>query len=75
MTVREEHKLRVFENRVLRIIFGLKRDEVTGEWRKLHNEELSDLYCSPNIVRVIKSRGMSWAGEYSTYGGREGRGV
>ena len=72
MTMREEHKLRVFENRVLRIIFGLKRDEVTGEWRKLHNEELSDLYCSPNIVRVIKSRGMRWVGHVARMG--EGRG-
>jgi len=53
LTLREEHRLRV-----LRRIFGPKRDEVTGEWRKLHNEELSDLYCSPNIVRVIKSRRM-----------------
>jgi hypothetical protein len=51
--LREERRLRVFENRVLRGIFGCKRDEVTGEWRKLHNEELNDLYCSPNIVRVI----------------------
>jgi len=50
------HSLRVFENRVLRRIFGPKRDKVTGEWRKLHNEELNDLYCSPSIVRVIKSR-------------------
>ena len=56
LTLREEHRLRVFENRVLRRIFGPKRDGVTGEWRKLHNEELNRLYSSPNIVRVIKSR-------------------
>ena len=55
LTLREERRLRVFENRVLRRIYGPKRDEVTGEWRKLHNEELNDLYCSPNIVRVIRS--------------------
>ena len=56
LTLREERRLRVFENRVLRRIFGPEKDEVTGEWRKLHNEELNDLYCSPNIVRVVKSR-------------------
>jgi len=54
--LREERKMRVFENMVLRIIFGSRRDEVTGEWRRLHNEELNDLYSSPNIVWVIKSR-------------------
>jgi hypothetical protein len=61
LTPREEHRLRVFENRVLRRIFGPKRDEVTGEWRRLHNEELNGLYSSPNIIRVIKSRRMRWA--------------
>jgi hypothetical protein len=54
LTLREEHRLRVFENRVLRKIFGPKRDEVTGEWRRLHNEELRDLYSSPSIIRIIK---------------------
>jgi hypothetical protein len=63
----------VFENRVLRRIFGPKRDEVTGEWRKLHNEEQNDLYCSPYIVRVIKWRRMRLGGACSMYG--EGRGV
>jgi hypothetical protein len=58
LTLREEHRLRAFENRVLRRIFGLKRDEVTAEWRKLHNEELRDLYSSPCIIRIIKSRRM-----------------
>jgi hypothetical protein len=58
---REERRLRVFENRVLRGVFGPKRDEVTGEWRKLHNEGLNDLYCSPNIFRLIKSKRMRWA--------------
>jgi hypothetical protein len=57
-TLREEHRLRVFENRVLRRIFGSKRNEVTGEWRKLHNEVLRDLYPSPSIIRIIKSRRM-----------------
>jgi hypothetical protein len=60
--LREKRRLRVFENRVLRRIFGPKRDEVTGIWRKLHNEELSDVYSSPKIVRVIKSRIIRWVG-------------
>jgi hypothetical protein len=58
--LREEHRLRVFENRVLRRISGPKTDEVTGEWRKLHNEELRDLYSSPSIIRIIKLRTMRW---------------
>jgi hypothetical protein len=62
LALREEHKLRVFENRVLRRIFGPKRDEVTGGWRNLHNEELRDLYSSPSIIRLIKSRRMIWTG-------------
>ena len=64
-------KLRVFENGVFRRIFGPKRDEVTGEWRKLHNEELSDLYFLPNIVQVVKSRRMRWTGHVARMG--EGR--
>ena len=63
----------MFENRVLRRIFGAKRDGVTGEWRKLHNEELNDLYCSPSVVRVIKSRRMRWVGHVARM--EKGRGV
>jgi len=73
LTLREERRLRVFENRVLRKVFGPKRDEVTGEWRNLHNEELSDLNSLPNIVRVVKSRRIKWAGHVVHMG--EGRGV
>jgi hypothetical protein len=68
LTLREEHRLRVFENRVLSKIFGLKRDEVTGGWRKLHNEELHRLYSSPSIDRVIKARRMRWAGHVARMG-------
>jgi len=71
LTLMEERWLRGFENRVLRI-FGDNRDEVTGEWRKLHNEELNDLYCSPNIFRVIQSRRMRWAGHVACMGERRG---
>ena len=70
LILREEMKLRVFENMVLRRIFGPRRDEVTGEWRRLHNEELNDMYSSPNTVRVIKSRRMRWAGHVARMGER-----
>ena len=73
LTLREERRLRVFQNRVLRRVFGRKRDEVTAEWRKLHNEELNDLYSLLNIVRVVKSRRMRWAGHVARMG--ENRGV
>ena len=73
LTLREERRLRVFENRVLMRVFGPKRDEVTGEWRKLYKYELSDFYTLPNIVRVVKSRRMRWAGHAACMG--EGRGV
>ena len=70
LTLREERRLRVFENWVLRRIFVPKRDELTREWRKLHNEELNDLYSSSNIFRVIKSRRMRWAGHVARMGER-----
>jgi hypothetical protein len=73
LTLREECRLRVFENRVLRRVCGPKRDKVREEWRKLHNEELSDLYSLPNVVRVVKSFRMRWAGHVACMG--EGRGV
>jgi hypothetical protein len=68
LTLREEHRLRVLENRVPRRIFGPKRDEVTGGWRKLHSEELHILYSSPNIIRQIKSRRMRWVGHVACMG-------
>jgi hypothetical protein len=68
LILREEHKLRVFEKKVLRRLFGPKRDGVTGGWRKLHNEELHNLYSSPSIIRIIKSRRMRWAGHVARMG-------
>jgi len=73
LILREERKLRLLENMVLRRIFGPRRDEVTGEWRRLHNEELNDLYSLPNIVRLIKSRRMTWAGHVARMGEERGR--
>jgi hypothetical protein len=71
LTLREERRLRVFDNRMLRKIFGPMRDEVTGEeWRKLHNEELSDLYSSPSMITIIKSRRMRWAGHVAQMGAK-----
>jgi hypothetical protein len=72
LTLREEHSLNVFEKRVLRRIFGTKRDEVTGGWRKLRNEELHNLYSSPSIIRKIKSMRMRWTG-YVARMGRSGK--
>jgi len=72
LTLREEKILRVFQNKVLRRIFGPRSDEVTGEWRRLHNEEVNVLYCSPNIVRVIKWRRMRWAGHVARMGEERG---
>jgi hypothetical protein len=75
LTLREECRLKVFENRMLRSVFGSKRDEETGEWRKLQNEELNDLYSLPNIVRVVKSIRMRWAGHVARMGERCAQGV
>jgi len=72
LTLREERKLTVFDNMVLRRIFGPRREEVTGEWKRFHNEELSDLYSSHNIMRVIKSRRMRWAGHVARMGEERG---
>jgi hypothetical protein len=71
LILREEHRLRVFENRVLRRLFGPKRDIVTGDWRKLHNEELHNLYSSPDIIRIIKSKRMRWAEHVALMGRRK----
>ena len=72
LTLREEMKLRLFENMVLRRIFGPRRDEVREEWKRLHNEELNNLYSSHNILRVITSRRMRWAGHVAHMGGERG---
>jgi hypothetical protein len=72
LTLREEHRLRVFKNRVLKKIFGPKREKVTGEWRRLHNEELYGLYSSANIIRLIRSRRMRWEGNVTHMGDRRG---
>ena len=72
LTVREDRRLRVFENRALRRIFVLKTDDVTGEWRRLHNEELHALYSSPDMIRVIKSRRLRWAGHVTRMEARRG---
>jgi hypothetical protein len=70
LTLREEHRLRVFQNKVLKRIFGPKRDEVTGGWRKLHNEELRDLYSLPGVIRIMKTKRMRWAGHVARIGGK-----
>ena len=72
LSLREESRQRVFENRVLRRIFGPKRNEVTGEWRKLHSEELNDLFSSPIIIRAIKSKRTEWEGHVTRMGKRRG---
>ena len=72
LTLWEERGLRLFKNRVLRRIFGPKKDEVTGKWRKLHNEELNDLFCPSNIVRLIKSRRVRWAEHVAPMGEKRG---
>ena len=70
-TLANEHKLRVFENKVLRKIYGPKRDEITGEWRRLHNEELQGLYVSPDIIRIMKSQRLRWAGHVARMGEKQ----
>ena len=72
VTLRDGRRLKVLQNWMLRRIFGTKSDEVTGGWRKLHNEELNDLYCSPNIILLIRSRRMRWAGHVACMGDRRG---